>query len=78
MHCENQSGFRPYDSCEYQFPSIVHEIYASFDCNPPLDVRAVSLDISKPLIECGMKDSSIRLNVGYNWTATGTNSKFSK
>ena len=47
MHCENQSGFRPYDSCEYQFPSIVHEIYASFDCNPPLDVRAVSLDISK-------------------------------
>ena len=23
------------------------EIYASFDCNPPLDVRGVSLDTSK-------------------------------
>ena len=45
--CENQSGFRPYDSCEYQLLSIFHEIYASFDCNPPLDVRAVFLDISK-------------------------------
>ena len=39
--CENQSGFRPSESCEYQIPSIVHEIYALFDCNPPLDVKAV-------------------------------------
>ena len=38
--CENQSGLQPYDSCQYQLLSIVHEIYASFDCNPPLDVRA--------------------------------------
>ena len=45
--CENQSGFRPFDSCEYQLISIVHEIYASFDYNPPLNVNAVFLDISK-------------------------------
>ena len=45
--CENQSGFWPSNSCEYQLLSIVHEIYASFDCNPPPDVRAVFLDISK-------------------------------
>ena len=32
--CEHQSGFRPSDSCEYQLLSIVHEIYASFDCSP--------------------------------------------
>ena len=34
----SQSGFRPSDSCEYQLLSIVHDIYASFDCNPPCDV----------------------------------------
>ena len=44
---ESQSGFRPSDSCEYQLLSIVHNIYASFDCNPPRDVRAIFLDISK-------------------------------
>ena len=44
---ENQSGFRPSDSCEYQLLSIVHDIYASFDCNPPRNVRGVFLDISK-------------------------------
>ena len=44
---ENQSGFRPSDSCEYQLLSIVHDIYASFDCNPPRDARGVFLDISK-------------------------------
>ena len=45
--CQNQSGFRPSNSCQYQLLPIVHEIYASFDCNPPLDVRAAFLDISK-------------------------------
>ena len=43
---ENQSGFQPYNSCEYQLLSIVHKIHASFDCNPPLDV-SVFLDILK-------------------------------
>ena len=45
--CVNQCGFRPFHSCEYQLVSIAHEIYASFDCHPSLDVRAVFLDISK-------------------------------
>ena len=43
----NQSGFRPSDSCEYQLLSIVHDIYASFDCCLSLEVRGVFLDISK-------------------------------
>ena len=41
---ENQSGFRLSDSYEYKLLSIVHYIYASFDCNPPLEVY---YDISK-------------------------------
>ena len=45
--CGNQSGLRSSDSCEYQLLSIVHDIYASFDCNPPKDVRGIFLDISK-------------------------------
>ena len=44
--CEHQSGFRPSDSCGHQLLSIVHDIYASFDCSPPLDVRGIFLDIS--------------------------------
>ena len=43
----NKSGFRPSDSCESQLLSIYHEIYASFDCYPTLEVRGVFLDISK-------------------------------
>ena len=43
--CPNQSGFRPSDSCEYQLLSILHEIYKSFDCNPPKDVRGIFLDL---------------------------------
>ena len=42
-----QSGVRPSDSCEYQLLSVVHDIYKSFDCNPPLEVRGIFLDISK-------------------------------
>ena len=43
----NQSGFRPSDSCINQLLSITHEIYEAFDCNPTLEVRSVFLDISK-------------------------------
>ena len=43
----NQSGFVPGDSCIRQLTSITHEMYASFDVNPPLEVRGVFLDISK-------------------------------
>ena len=43
----NQSGFRPSDSCINQLLAITHEIIEAFDCNPPLEVRSVFLDISK-------------------------------
>ena len=43
--CPNQSGFKPSDSCEYQLLSILHEIYKSFDCNPPKDVMGIFLGV---------------------------------
>ena len=43
----NQSGFRPSDSCINQLLAITHEIFEAFDCNPPLEVRSVFLDMSK-------------------------------
>ena len=43
----NQSGFRPSDSCINQLLAITHEMFEAFDCNPPLEVRSVFLDISK-------------------------------
>ena len=43
----NQSGFRPGHSTVNQLISITHKIFDAFDCNPPLDVRSVYLDISK-------------------------------
>ena len=42
---QNQSGFKPGDSCINQALSITHEIYKSFDDG--FDVRSVFLDISK-------------------------------
>ena len=43
----NQSDFRPSDSCVNQLIAITHEIFEAFDCNPPLEVRSVFIDISK-------------------------------
>ena len=43
----NLSGFRPGDSTINQLISITHTIFQAFDCNPPLDLRSVYLDISK-------------------------------
>ena len=45
--CQYHSGFRSSDSCQSQLLSIVHDIYASFDQSPTLEVRANFLDISK-------------------------------
>ena len=45
--CPNQSGFRPFDLCENQLLSTVHDIYANFDQDPALEMRANFLDISK-------------------------------
>ena len=33
-----QSGFRPGDSCVSQLISITHEIFSAFDCNPSQEV----------------------------------------
>ena len=43
----NQSGFRPSNSCVNQLIAITHEIFGTFDCNPPLEVSSVFLDVSK-------------------------------
>ena len=45
MISDNQSGFKPSDSCVNQLLSITHEIYQSSDYN--LEVRTVFLDIAK-------------------------------
>ena len=42
---ENQSGFKPGDSCINQLLAITHEIFSSFHDN--YEVRGVFLDISK-------------------------------
>ena len=42
----NQSGFRHCDSTVNQLISITHKIFKAFDCNPPLDVLSVFLDLS--------------------------------
>ena len=39
MFTKSQSGFLAGDSCISQLLPITHEIYKSFDCNPPFDVR---------------------------------------
>ena len=44
-----KSSFRPSDLGECQLLSIVHDTYKSFDCNPPLEVMEIFLDISKAL-----------------------------
>ena len=43
----NQSGFRLSNSCINQLLAITNEIFEAFDCNPPLEVRSVFLDMSK-------------------------------
>lgn len=43
----NQSVFRPFNSCVNQLLSINHEMFSYFECDPPKDVHAVFLDISK-------------------------------
>ena len=42
-----QSGFIPGDSYISQLLSTTHEIYKSFDSNPPTNMGGTLLDISK-------------------------------
>ena len=43
----NQSGFRPSDSCIHELIVITHHIFSVFDANLSLEVRGVFLDLSK-------------------------------
>ena len=58
---ECQPGFIPGDSCVAQLLSITHEIYKSFDCNPPYDIRGTLLGISKAFDKVWHKDLILKL-----------------
>ena len=47
LFTECQPGFIPGDSCVAQLLPITHEIYKSFYCNPPGEMRGIFIDISK-------------------------------
>ena len=56
----NQSGFKPGDSCVNQLLSITHEIYHSLDNG--LEVRGVFLDISKAFDKVWHEGLILKLN----------------
>ena len=47
LFAECQSDFIPGDLCVARLLLVTHEIYKSFDCNPPTDTRGIFLDILK-------------------------------
>ena len=57
---DNQSGFKPGDSCVGQLLSITHEIYHSLDNG--LEVRGVFLDISKAFDKVWHERLILKLN----------------
>ena len=57
---DNQSGFKPGDSCIDQLLSITHEIYHSLDNG--LEVRGVFLDISKAFDKVWHEGLILKLN----------------
>ena len=57
---DNQSGFKPGDSCVNQLLSITHEIYHSLDNG--LEVRGVFLDISKAFDKVWHEGLILKLN----------------
>ena len=57
---DNQSGFKPGDSCINQLLSITHEIYHSLDNG--LEVRGVFLDISKAFDKVWHEGLILKLN----------------
>ena len=62
----NQSGFQPGGSCEYQGLSIVHNVYAGFDQNPPLEVRSCFLDLSKAFDKVWHKWLICKMETGFH------------
>ena len=61
LFTEGQSSFIPVDSCVAQLLSISHEIYKSFDGNPPYDIRATFLDVSKAFDKVWLKGLIFKL-----------------
>ena len=61
MFTKSQSGFLPGDSCISQLLLVTFEIYKSFDCNPPLDVRGTFLGISKAFDKVWCEDLICKL-----------------
>ena len=61
--CPYQSGFRSSDSCQSQLLSIVHDIYASFDQIPTLEVTANFLDMSKVYDKVWMRGFYLSLSI---------------
>ena len=57
---DNQSGFKPGDSCVNQLLSITHEIYQSLDNG--LEVIGVFLDISKAFDKVWHEGLTLKLN----------------
>ena len=57
----NQSVFRPFNSCVNQLLSINHEMFSYFECDPPKDVHAVFLDISKAFDKIWLPDSIFKI-----------------
>ena len=60
MISQNQSGFRPRDSCVNQLLAITHEIYKSF--GEGFEVRGVFLDISKAFDKVWHEGLLLKLN----------------
>ena len=59
LFSNNQSRFRPSDSCTHQLIVITHNIFSGFNGSLSLEVRGVLLDLFKALIEFGMMVSLI-------------------
>ena len=57
---ENQSGFRPGDSCVNQLLAITLEIFSSFENN--YKVQGLFLEISKAFVKVGTRELSTNLN----------------
>ena len=43
----NQPGLCPSDSCVNELLTITYVIFEALDCNPPLEVRSIFLELSK-------------------------------